>query len=80
LRPAASRKILSPFSLNCAILSQNIFHCVAKYISFDNLAYRGLEEVMDKFNICHRDFEKMIIQLFGELEKAKELVNLVEKR
>jgi putative nucleotidyltransferase with HDIG domain len=46
----------------------------------DDLAYRGLEEVMDKFNICHRDFEKMIIQLFGELEKAKELVNLVEKR
>ncbi|MBE9546075.1 MAG: HDOD domain-containing protein [Proteobacteria bacterium] len=44
----------------------------------DGLAYRGLGEVIDKFNLRQKDFEESIVLLLKDLEKAKELVDLVE--
>ncbi len=46
----------------------------------DGLAYRGLGGVIDKFKLRQKDFEECMVMLLKELEKAKELVDLVEKR
>ncbi len=43
----------------------------------DGLAYRGLGEVIDKFKLRQKDFEMSMIQLSEDLEKAKELLSLV---
>ena len=45
----------------------------------DDLAYRGLKEVMDKFKIHHKEFEESLVLLLGDLENARELVDLVKK-
>ncbi|MFO8239726.1 MAG: HDOD domain-containing protein [Dissulfuribacterales bacterium] len=44
----------------------------------DSLAYRGLKEVVNKFNLRQRDFEKSIVLLLKDLDKAKELLDLVK--
>jgi len=42
------------------------------------LAYRGLKEVIDKFGLRQRDLEESIVLLLKDLDKAKELLDLVE--
>ena len=44
----------------------------------DGLAYRGLKEVIDKFGLRQRDLEESIVLLLKDLDKAKELLDLVE--
>lgn len=46
----------------------------------DSLAYRGLKEVINKFDLCQRDFEKSIVLLLKDLDKAKDLLDLVENK
>jgi hypothetical protein len=36
-------------------------------------------EVVDKFKLRQKDFEECTVMLLEELEKARELVDLVEK-
>lgn len=43
----------------------------------DDLAYRGLKGAMEKFKIHHRELETSMILLSDEIEKAKELIDLV---
>jgi hypothetical protein len=42
------------------------------------LAYRGLKEVIKKFNLSQKDFEKSIVMLLKDLDEAKELLDLVK--
>ena len=42
----------------------------------DALAYRGLEDVMQYFNLRAIDLEKCLIILLDELEKAKDLIHI----
>ncbi len=42
----------------------------------DGLAYKGLADVMQYFNLKMVDLEKSFIMLFDELEKAKELLHI----
>lgn len=44
----------------------------------DGLAYRGLKEVINKFGLRQRNFEESIVLLLKDLDKAKELLDLVE--
>ncbi|MBW2350736.1 MAG: HDOD domain-containing protein [Deltaproteobacteria bacterium] len=44
----------------------------------DGLAYRGLKEVVNKFELRQRDFEKSIVLLLKDLDEAKELLALVD--
>ncbi|OPL16159.1 MAG: hypothetical protein AVO38_08800 [delta proteobacterium ML8_D] len=44
----------------------------------DSLAYRGLKEVVNKFDLRQRDFEKSIVLLLKDLDKAKDLLDLVK--
>ncbi len=44
----------------------------------DGLAYRGLKEVINKFELRQRDFEESIVLLLKDLDEAKELLDLVE--
>jgi putative nucleotidyltransferase with HDIG domain len=44
----------------------------------DGLAYRGLKEVINKFKLCQRDFEKSIVLLLKDLDEARELLDLAE--
>jgi putative nucleotidyltransferase with HDIG domain len=44
----------------------------------DGLAYRGLKEVIKKFNLSQKDFEKSIVMLLKDLDEAKELLDLVK--
>jgi len=44
----------------------------------DGLAYRGLEEVINKFRLRQRDFEESIVLLLKDLDEAKELLDLVK--
>ncbi|MEA1867511.1 MAG: HDOD domain-containing protein [Thermodesulfobacteriota bacterium] len=46
----------------------------------DGLAYRGLEEVINKFGLRQRDFEESIVLLLKDLDEAKELLNLVDNK
>ena len=43
----------------------------------DGLAYRGLKEVMDRFDFSEMNFEQGMVLLLEELKKARELVELV---
>jgi len=42
----------------------------------DGLAYRGLKEVVERFQLRQRDFEECIVELLNDLENAKELLSL----
>ncbi len=42
----------------------------------DGLAYRGLGEVIEKFNLRMRDVEESIVELTDQLEAARGLVNI----
>ncbi len=44
----------------------------------DGLAYRGLKGVINKFRLRQRDLEESIVLLLKDLDKARELLNLVE--
>lgn len=43
----------------------------------DGLAYRSVTEVIKRYNLRLRDIEECIVLLFEELERAKELINIV---
>jgi hypothetical protein len=43
----------------------------------DGLAYKGLEEVMHFFDLKAVDLEKSFIVLLDELEKAKDVIQIV---
>ncbi|MCD4754710.1 MAG: HDOD domain-containing protein [Deltaproteobacteria bacterium] len=44
----------------------------------DGLAYRGLKEVINKFGLRQKNFEESIVLLLKDLDKARELLDLVE--
>jgi len=43
----------------------------------DGLAYRAVSEVAQRFQLRDKDIEACMVQLFGDMEKARELIAIV---
>jgi len=46
----------------------------------DNLSYRGLDLVMEKFKLTQAEFEECIVRLFEDIMEARDLIRIVESK